>query len=84
MIIFLLLLFGRDRSRRAGTVSDEQPRPDHREGLPAWRKRLPWAIFTIALVAFSLQWFQFGPSTSSALVLAQADTYDQTVIAQAS
>ena len=58
----------------AGSVSDERPRPDHREGLPAWRRRLPWAIFTVALVAFSLQWL--NPSWL------QADTYDQTVIAQ--
>ena len=83
LVIIFLLLFGRDRSRRAGTVSDEKPRPDHRDGLPAWRKRLPWAVFTIALVAFSLQWFQFGPLNVFGLSFSpQADTYDQTVIAQ--
>ena len=74
LVILLLLVFGRDRSRRAGSVSDERPRPDHREGLPAWRRRLPWAIFTVALIGFSLQWL--NPSWL------QADTYDQTVIAQ--
>ncbi len=84
LVIIFLLLFGRDRSRRAGTVADEKPRPDHREGLPAWRKRLPWAVFTIALVAFSLQWFQFGPFNVFGLSFSpQADAYDQTVIAQA-
>ena len=84
LVIIFLLLFGRDRSRRAGSVSDERPRPDHRDGLPAWRKRLPWAVFTIALVAFSLQWFQFGPLDVFGLSFSpQADTYDQTVIAQA-
>ena len=50
------------------------PRPDHREGLPKWRRRLPWAIWTVVLVAFSLQWFVRD--------WLQADTYDQTVIAQ--
>jgi ABC-type branched-subunit amino acid transport system ATPase component/branched-subunit amino acid ABC-type transport system permease component len=74
LVLILLLLLGRDRSRRAGTVADERPRPDHREGLPAWRKRLPWVIFTIALVGFSMQWL--SPSWL------QADAYDQTVIAQ--
>jgi ABC-type branched-subunit amino acid transport system ATPase component/ABC-type branched-subunit amino acid transport system permease subunit len=74
LVLILLLLLGRDRSRRAGSVADERPRPDHREGLPAWRKRLPWVIFTIALVGFSMQWL--SPSWL------QADAYDQTVIAQ--
>jgi ABC-type branched-subunit amino acid transport system ATPase component/branched-subunit amino acid ABC-type transport system permease component len=74
LVILFLLVFGRDRSRRAGSVSDEKPRPDHREGLPSWRRRLPWAIFTLALVAFSLDWFHAG--------WLQADSYDQTVIAQ--
>ena len=74
LVIVLLLWFGRDRGRSAGTVAEDVPPPDHREGLPKWRRRLPWALFTFALVAFSLQWF--SPSWL------QADTYDQTVIAQ--
>jgi len=74
LVIVLLIWFGRDRSRRAGSVADDVPRPDHREGLPKWRRRLPWTVGTIVLVAFSLQWF--GASWL------QADTYDQTVIAQ--
>ena len=74
LVLLLLLWFGRDRTRRAGSVADDVPRPDHRAGLPAWRRRLPWACFTIALIAFSLQWL--SPSWL------QADRYDQTVIAQ--
>src|SRR5262249_53938624 len=50
LVLLFLLVFARDRSRRAGTVAEERPRPDHREGLPAWRKRLPWVIVTIALI----------------------------------
>ena len=60
--------------RRAGSVADDVPRPDHRAGLPKWRRRLPWAVWTLILIVFSLQWF--GASWL------QADTYDQTVIAQ--
>jgi len=75
LVIVFLLVFARDRSRRAGSVADERPRPDHRAGLPAWRRRLPWTVFAIGLIAFSLQWL--SPSWL------QADAYDQTVIAQA-
>ena len=74
LVILLLLWFGRERVRRAGSVADDVPRPDHRAGLPKWRRRLPWAVWTLILIAFSLQWF--GASWL------QADTYDQTVIAQ--
>jgi branched-subunit amino acid ABC-type transport system permease component/ABC-type branched-subunit amino acid transport system ATPase component len=74
LVIILLFWFGRERSRRAGSVADDVPPPDHREGLPKWRRRLPWGVWTFILVAFSLQWF--GASWL------QADAYDQTVIAQ--
>src|SRR5947209_311583 len=74
LVIVLLFWFGRSRSRQAGSVSDEAPPPDHREGLPKWRRRLPWAVWTLVLIAFSMQWF--SPSWL------QADAYDQTVIAQ--
>ena len=56
LVILLLLVSVATASRRAGSVADERPPPDHRDGLPTWRRRLPWAIFTFALVAFSLQW----------------------------
>ncbi len=64
----------RGRERDAGSVADERPAPDHRVGLPAWRRRLPWAIFTLALVAFSLQWIDVG--------WLQADIYESSLIAQ--
>ena len=50
----LLLFIGRDRSRRAGTVADDVPSRDHRRGMSAWRRRLPWAIWTVVLIAFSM------------------------------
>ena len=55
-------------------MADDVPPPDHRRGLPAWRRRLPWAVWTVILIAFSLGWFGWDSL--------RADTYDQTVIAQ--
>ncbi len=46
ILLGVLFLVGRDRGRAAGSVSDEKPAPDHRIGLPSWRRKLPWAIFT--------------------------------------
>ena len=73
LVIVLLLFIGRDRSRRAGSVSDDVPPPDHRAGLSKLRRRLPWAIWTVILLAFSLGWFGWD--------WFRADAYDQTVIA---
>jgi ABC-type branched-subunit amino acid transport system ATPase component/branched-subunit amino acid ABC-type transport system permease component len=70
-VLTLVLLFAYARvgqGRVAGTVADEHPPPDHRAGLPAWRRRLPWAVFTVLLVGFSLQWF--------GAAWAQADAYE--------
>ena len=74
LVIVLLLFIGRDRSRRAGSVADDVPPPDHREGVSKLRRRLPWAIWTFVLVAFSMGWFGWD--------WLRADAYDQTVIAQ--
>jgi ABC-type branched-subunit amino acid transport system ATPase component/branched-subunit amino acid ABC-type transport system permease component len=74
LVIVLLLVIGRDRSRRAGSVADDVPPPDHREGLSKLRRRLPWAIWTVVLMAFSFGWFGWD--------WFRADAYDQTVIAQ--
>jgi ABC-type branched-subunit amino acid transport system ATPase component/branched-subunit amino acid ABC-type transport system permease component len=76
-ILTLVLLFiyaRRAGGREAGTIADETPSPDHRAGLPSWRKRLPWAIFTIVLVAYALQWFDAG--------WAQADLFEASQIAK--
>src|SRR4051794_38807288 len=74
LVIVLLLFIGRDRTRRAGSVADDVPPPDHREGLSKVRRRLPWAVWTVILLAFSLGWFGWD--------WLRADAYDQTVIAQ--
>ena len=73
-VLILLLFFGRDRSRQAGTAAEDVERPDHREGMPAWRRRLPWAVWTLILIAYSQQWLPWD--------WARADPFDQSVIAQ--
>ena len=54
--------------------AEETPRPDHRAGLPAWRRRLPWVVGTIVLLAYALQWVN--------VPALQADNYEQGVIAK--
>ena len=54
--------------------AEEQPQPDHRAGLPAWRKRLPWVITTAVLLTFALQWIN--------VPALRADTYEQSIIAK--
>ena len=38
---------------------------DHRDGLPRWRRLLPWAVFIFLFVAFTLQWFPWGWARAS-------------------
>jgi len=73
LTLVILMFVGRERGREGGSVADDAPMADHREGLPAWRRRLPWAIFTVALLAFTLQWIDVG--------WLQADAYEQSLIA---
>ena len=73
LVIVLLLVFGRDRSRRGGSVAEDAPRPDHRKGMSALRRRLPWALWTLVLVAYSQDWI--------GVKYLRADTYAQTVLA---
>jgi ABC-type branched-subunit amino acid transport system ATPase component/branched-subunit amino acid ABC-type transport system permease component len=74
LVLIVGLIVGRDRTRKAAVVADDLPRPDHRAGLPTWRRRLPWALFTIAILTFSLHWLDIGQL--------QGNDYAQTVIAQ--
>ena len=74
LALILGLIVGRDRTRRAGSVAEEHARPDHRRGMSALRRRLPWVIFTVLLVGFSMQWTHVS--------WLEANSYDQTVIAQ--
>jgi branched-subunit amino acid ABC-type transport system permease component/ABC-type branched-subunit amino acid transport system ATPase component len=55
LTVVVLFFVGRDRGRQAGSVAEERPRADHREGLPRWRRVLPWAVAVVALVVFSMQ-----------------------------
>jgi branched-subunit amino acid ABC-type transport system permease component len=73
LVIVLLLAFGRDRSRQGGSIAEDAPRPDHRSGLSPLRRRLPWAVATVVLVAYSQQWFDTR--------WFRADAYTQTIIA---
>jgi ABC-type branched-subunit amino acid transport system ATPase component/ABC-type branched-subunit amino acid transport system permease subunit len=68
------VFLGRGEGREAGSVADEKPPPDHRAGLSAVRRRIPWLIFTVALLAFSLQWLDAG--------WLQADPYEASLIAK--
>ena len=79
VVIVLLLFSVATGQRHRGVGRRRRPPPDHRDGLPARRKRLPWAIFTIALITFSRCGSSSAGSTCSARL--RADTYDQTVIA---
>ena len=74
LVIMIGLIVGRDRGRKAGSVADDVPKPDHRTGMSALRRRLPWVIFTVALLAFALQWIDVKGFAT--------DAYGQTVIAQ--
>jgi ABC-type branched-subunit amino acid transport system ATPase component/branched-subunit amino acid ABC-type transport system permease component len=74
LVLIVGLIIGRDRTRKAAIVADDLPRPDHRAGLPTWRRRLPWALFTVGILTFSLHWFDIS--------VLQGNDYAQTVIAQ--
>jgi ABC-type branched-subunit amino acid transport system ATPase component/branched-subunit amino acid ABC-type transport system permease component len=56
LTVVLLFFLGFDRTRAAGSVADEAPPEDHRAGLPAWRRVLPWGVAVGALVVYEL-WF---------------------------
>jgi ABC-type branched-subunit amino acid transport system ATPase component/branched-subunit amino acid ABC-type transport system permease component len=74
LVVILGLVMGRDRVRRAGSLAEDAPRPDHRAGLSPWRRRAPWIVFTVAMLAYSLHWFHVHSLGAS--------NYYQTVIAQ--
>jgi ABC-type branched-subunit amino acid transport system ATPase component/branched-subunit amino acid ABC-type transport system permease component len=74
LTLVVLYFVGRERGREGGTAADEAPARDHRAGLPAWRRRLPWLLVVLVLLAFNLQWFgvswlQASPYESGQLAL---------------
>jgi branched-subunit amino acid ABC-type transport system permease component len=52
--LLVLLFLGGRGVRHAGVVATEAPQRDHREGLPMWRRWLPWIITDTALVVWAL------------------------------
>ncbi|NUS02517.1 MAG: branched-chain amino acid ABC transporter permease, partial [Nonomuraea sp.] len=49
-----LVLLNRSRDRVAGSSTEDAPPPDRLAGVPAWRRRLPWAAGLAALAVFAL------------------------------
>jgi len=54
LTILALLVLARRKSRSAGSVAREAPAPDHRRGLPQWRRSLPWTIVVGALLIYTI------------------------------
>jgi len=52
LLLATLLVLNRDRSRRAGSVSEDVRPLDYLEHLSPLRRRLPWTVATAALVAY--------------------------------
>ncbi|MBT2235400.1 ATP-binding cassette domain-containing protein [Nonomuraea sp. NEAU-A123] len=48
-----LVLLNRSRDRVAGSAAEDAPPPDHLAGVPAWRRRLPWVLGSVALLVFT-------------------------------
>ena len=65
LTVILLFVIGRNRGSEGRTASEEQPAEDHRDGLPRWRRILPWAVFLALFVAFTLQWLPWGWAQAS-------------------
>ena len=65
LTVVLLFVVGRNKGAEARSVSEERPMEDHRDGLPPWRRILPWVVFLFLFVAFTLQWFPWGWAQAS-------------------
>ncbi|MGE3590296.1 MAG: ATP-binding cassette domain-containing protein [Ilumatobacteraceae bacterium] len=67
VLLAALVLLGRQRGRVAGQVADDPPPADYLADLPKWRRGLPWAVATVALIV----WIQTA-STFNAGVTAKS------------
>ncbi|MFW5416823.1 ATP-binding cassette domain-containing protein [Nocardiopsis sp. CNT-189] len=54
LLFAALLVMGAHRGRIAGAMAEDAPPPDHRAGLPPWRRALPWAASGAALAVWAL------------------------------
>jgi ABC-type branched-subunit amino acid transport system ATPase component/branched-subunit amino acid ABC-type transport system permease component len=52
--LLAILAMSTRRAQVARVVAVEAPQPDHRAGLPAWRRRLPWVVVNGTLVVWAL------------------------------
>ncbi|MBI5090508.1 MAG: ATP-binding cassette domain-containing protein [Actinobacteria bacterium] len=63
VLLAALVVLGRQRGRVAGQVADDAPPADYLADLPTWRRGLPWAIATVALVV----WIQLASTFNAGL-----------------
>jgi ABC-type branched-subunit amino acid transport system ATPase component/branched-subunit amino acid ABC-type transport system permease component len=63
VLLAALIVLGRQRGRVAGQVADDAPPADYLADLPRWRRGLPWAIVTVALVV----WIQVASTFNAGL-----------------
>jgi len=54
VLIIALVVVGERRRRVAGTASENAPPPDYLDGLPRWRRLLPWAVAGAVLLVYAL------------------------------
>jgi ABC-type branched-subunit amino acid transport system ATPase component/branched-subunit amino acid ABC-type transport system permease component len=54
LLFIALILLGRSRARLTGIAAAEAPPRSATTDLPAWRRRLPWAVATVVLICFTL------------------------------
>jgi branched-subunit amino acid ABC-type transport system permease component/ABC-type branched-subunit amino acid transport system ATPase component len=74
LVLVLGLILGRERGRQAGSASDERPPFDHRAGMSALHRRIPWIIFIALVAGYGLHW--------SPISWMQANATAQTAIAE--
>jgi ABC-type branched-subunit amino acid transport system ATPase component/branched-subunit amino acid ABC-type transport system permease component len=52
LLLIGLIVWGRDRARRAGQVADDVPPPDYLALRPRWRRIAPWIFWFAALLVY--------------------------------
>ncbi|HEX3459315.1 MAG TPA: ATP-binding cassette domain-containing protein [Acidimicrobiales bacterium] len=52
LLLIGLIVWGRERARRAGQVADDVPPPDYLALRPRWRRIAPWIFWFTALVVY--------------------------------
>lgn len=52
LLLFVLLFFVQGRGRAAGSIAEDSPPTDPRSDLSPWRRRVPWGVGAVALLAY--------------------------------